>query len=108
VPSGDEISFPIRKLSQKNYDNMLVTLIDKRPSYSTIKIWVARFRTEILTTEDEELSGRPTQVTVPENMDPIDSMILTIEEYPLHRKKIAEILAISRETVGYRIIFRRF
>jgi hypothetical protein len=46
---------------------MSVTLGDKRPSYSTVKDWVARFRKEHLSTEDE-CSGRPTQVTIPENV----------------------------------------
>jgi transposase len=55
---------------------MSVTLGDKWPSYSTVKNWVARFRTGHLSTEDEELSGRPTQVTFPENMEAIHSMML--------------------------------
>jgi transposase len=55
---------------------MSVTLDDKRPSYSTVKNWVARFRTGYLSTENKERSGRQTQVTIPENMDAIHSMIL--------------------------------
>jgi hypothetical protein len=45
-----------------------VTLGDKRPSYSRVNNWVARFRTGHLSTEDEERSGRPTQVTIPEKI----------------------------------------
>jgi transposase len=52
---------------------MSVTLGDKRPSYSTVKNWVAKFRTGHSCTEEEH-SGRPTQVTVPENVDAIHSM----------------------------------
>jgi hypothetical protein len=59
---------------KKIYD-MLVTLGDKHPSYSTVKKWVARFRTGHFSTEDE-CSGRQTQGTVPENMDSLHSMIL--------------------------------
>jgi transposase len=55
---------------------MSVALGDKRPSYPTVKNWVARFRTGHLSTEDEESSARPTQVTIPENVDAIYSMIL--------------------------------
>jgi hypothetical protein len=55
---------------------MSVTLGDKRPSYSTVKNWVARFRRGNLKTKDEELSGRPTQVTIPVNVETIHSMIL--------------------------------
>jgi transposase len=55
---------------------MLVILGDKHPSYSAVKNWVARFRTGHLSTEDEELSGRPIQVTIPENVDAIHFMNL--------------------------------
>jgi transposase len=64
VPSDDEISFPKRKLGQKNHD-VAVTQGYKHSSYSTIKNWVARFRTGHLSTEDEEGSGKLTQVTIP-------------------------------------------
>jgi transposase len=75
VPSGDEISFLKRNSTKIIYDDMSVTLGDKCPSYSTVKNWVARFSTGQLSTEDEERSERPTQVTIPENVDAIHSMI---------------------------------
>jgi hypothetical protein len=74
--NGDEISFPKRELGQKNYDDMSVTLHDKCPSYSTVGNYVARFRTGHLSTKDEEHCGRPTQVTIPESVDAIHSMIM--------------------------------
>jgi transposase len=67
------------------YDGMSVTLSDKCPSYSTVKNWVARLRAGHLSTEDEERSGRPTQVTIPENVNAIHSMILDDRKYPLQR-----------------------
>jgi hypothetical protein len=97
VPSGDEISFPKRELRQKNYD-MSVTLGDKRPSYSTVKNWVAGFRTGHLSTDDEKRSGRPTQVTFPENVQVIHSMIL--DDISISAGRIAEILPMSRSNVG--------
>jgi transposase len=42
--------------AKKIYNDMSVTLGDKHPS--TVKNWVARFRTGHLSTEDEECSGR--------------------------------------------------
>jgi transposase len=51
--------------AKKIHDDMSVTLGDTHPSYSTDKNWVAMFRTGHLNTEDEERSGRPTQVTIP-------------------------------------------
>jgi transposase len=92
--------------AKKIYDDMLVTLDDTRPSYSTVKNWVARFRTGHLSTEDEERSGEQTQVTIPENVDAIHSMIL--ENRKIYTKKIAETLAISRERVGYVYYSRDF
>jgi hypothetical protein len=78
---------------------MLITLCDKRPSNSAVKNWVARFRTGYLSTVDEELSGRPTQMTVPVNVGDIHSMIL--DDRRISSKEIAETLAIFREGVGY-------
>jgi flagellar basal body P-ring protein FlgI len=63
-------------LAKKIYDDVSATLGVKRPSYSTVKNLVVMFRTGCLITEDEEHSGRSTQVTIPENMDAIHSMIL--------------------------------
>jgi transposase len=61
---------------KKIYDGMSVTLGDKCPSCSTVKNWVGRVRTGHLSTKDKERSGTPTQVTVPEKVDAIHSMIL--------------------------------
>jgi transposase len=72
---------------------MLVTLGDKRPSYSTVKNWVVRFRTGHLNTEDDKRSGRPIQVKIPENVYAIHSMILV--DRRMSTKKIAETLTIS-------------
>jgi transposase len=55
---------------------MSVTLGDKRRSYSMVNNWVSGFRTEYLSTEDKERSGRPTEVKVPQNVDAINFMIL--------------------------------
>jgi transposase len=65
-----------RNSAKRFYNDMLVILGDKCPSYSSVKNWVARFRTGHLSTEGEECSGRPTEVTVPENVGVIHSMLL--------------------------------
>jgi hypothetical protein len=69
-------ALPKWELSQKIYGDKSVMLGDKRPSYSTVKNWNSGFKIGHLSTEDEEHSGRPTQVTVPGNMDAIHPMIL--------------------------------
>jgi hypothetical protein len=56
------------------------------------------FTTGHMSTEDKEHSGRPTQVTIPENMDAIHSMIL--DDRRMSAKKIVETLMISEERVG--------
>jgi hypothetical protein len=73
---------------------MSVTLGDKRPSFSAVKNWLARFRTGNVSTKGKH-SGRPTQVTFPENVDAIHSVILYDQRKA--SKKIAETLAISQE-----------
>jgi transposase len=83
--------------AKRIYDDMSVTVGDKRPSYSTVKQWVDRFRAAHLSIEDER-SGKPTQVTIPESVDAIHSMIL--DDRRISGRKIAETLAISRERVG--------
>jgi hypothetical protein len=52
-----------------------------------------------LSTGDKECSGRSTQVTFPENMDVIHSMIP--DDRRISSNKIAEILGISQEREGY-------
>jgi hypothetical protein len=90
----------INENSAKNiYDNLSVTLGEKRSSYCTVKHWVAGFRTGHLSTADEKSSRRPTQVTIPESVDAIHSKIL--DDRRISTKKIAETPAISRERVGY-------
>jgi transposase len=64
------------KSAKKVYNDTSVRLGDKRSSYSTVKNWVAGFRTGHLSTEVEERSGRPTQMTIPVNVDTIHSVIL--------------------------------
>jgi hypothetical protein len=98
VASGDEIFFPKTNSVKKKYD-MSGTLVDKRPSYSTVKNCVAWFRTGHLSTEDEECSGRPTQVTIPVNVHAIHSMI--IDDRKISIIKITETLTIPRERVGH-------
>jgi hypothetical protein len=83
--------------------NMSVTLCVKHPSSSTVRNWVARFRTGLLSTEGEDRSGRPTQVTITENVDATHSMIL--DDRRISARKTYVTLEISQERVDY-IIFK--
>jgi hypothetical protein len=55
---------------------MSVTLGDKRLPTAQAKTLLLGSQTGHLSTDDEERCGRPTQVTIPENMDAIHSTIL--------------------------------
>jgi hypothetical protein len=76
VVSGDEIPFLKGNSVKEIYDDTSVTFGDKRPSCSTAKNLIAKFRIGHLSIKDEEHSGRPIQVTILENVDAIHSMIL--------------------------------
>jgi hypothetical protein len=89
----------LKENSAKKIYDMSVILGEKRPSYCTVKNWVAGFGTGHLSTEDKKHSERQTQATVPENVDAIHSMIL--DDRRISSKKRLETLAITRERVGY-------
>jgi hypothetical protein len=76
-------------LEESSNHDMSVTFSDKHPCHSIVKNWVAGFRT------DEDPSGKPTQVTMPENVNAIRSMVL--DNRRLSTTKIAETMVISRE-----------
>jgi hypothetical protein len=63
-------------LAKRIYDDMSVPLGDKRPSCSIAKNRVDGFGAGEWSSAGEEHSGRPTGVTVPQNVDVIHSMIL--------------------------------
>jgi transposase len=70
---------------------MSVAFGDKLPSYSTVKNWVAGFRTGHLSNEGGDRPGRPTESAAPENLDAIHSMVLDNER--ISTENIAETLA---------------
>jgi transposase len=74
------------------YIDMLATLHDKRPSFSTVKNWVSRFRMGYLSTEEEKCCGRPTKVTIPGNVDASHATILDVQI--ITSKKLADTLVI--------------
>jgi transposase len=74
-------------------------VISERPSNFIVKNWVTRFRKGYLSTEDEEHSERPTQVTIPENVDAVHSMIR--DDRRISAKMIAETMTISLERMYY-------
>jgi transposase len=89
--------FPKREIGKTICYVTYVTFGYKHSLYSTVKNWVARFSRGHLSTNAEEISGRPNQVTFPENVDAILSMILNDRT---STKIIAETVAMYPERVG--------
>ena len=81
------------------HGEMKNVLKDDCPSYSTVKMWVSRFRTGHFEVTDEPRSGRPSSATTEEKADAVHVMIL--EDRRISANVIAETLGISRERVGH-------
>ena len=82
------------------YEDMLNnTLGDQCPSYATVKNWTASFKRGKFSIEDDDRSGRPVSVSVPENIDAVHDMILSDRRIGL--KRISEALNISYERVHH-------
>ena len=75
------------------------TLGEHKPSYATVKNWVAQFKCgDDFSTCDAPRPGRPKKVTTPEVIDQIHDLIL--EDRQISAKSTAEQLGISRKGVG--------
>lgn len=85
------------KSAKDIHGDMLQTLGDQCPSYSTVKNWVAKFKTGHFSTNDEEHPGRPRVVVVPEIVDAVHKLIP--ENHRISAKAIADIMGISGERV---------
>ena len=78
------------KSSKETYDDMIETLNEACPSYSTIKSWTSNFKRGQFDLKDDAKSGRPISVTTPDKMDAIHDMIIL--DRRISAKKIAETL----------------
>nr|DBA27381.1 TPA: hypothetical protein GDO54_011539 [Pyxicephalus adspersus] len=88
------------KSAKDIHPEMSQTLREKCPSYSTVTTWISRFKTGHFTIEDEPRSARPPTSTDPATCDVHE---LIIEDRRISAIKIAQILDISRERVGFGI-----
>lgn len=71
---------------------------DSAPSIATVKRWFHEFKCGRISTETAPRSGRPSDVTTPENIDAIHQIIMNDNKVKL--SEIADILNISKERVG--------
>ncbi|UYV84740.1 hypothetical protein LAZ67_X003274 [Cordylochernes scorpioides] len=86
----NEIRAVIKNLCKKGmspkkiYENMVDTLREDAPSYSTVKKWVTAFKVGRISTEDEHRPGRPVESVTQENLVVLDRIMTVrhIEKRP--------------------------
>ncbi|UYV69796.1 hypothetical protein LAZ67_7000751, partial [Cordylochernes scorpioides] len=73
-----EIKYLCKKgMSQKEiYEDMVDTIREDAPSYSTVKKWEVGFNLERISTEDENRPGRPVESVTQENIDKIHDLVM--------------------------------
>lgn len=81
------------------YDDMLDTLGEGCPSYTTIRKWGNEFKRGRTSLEDDPRSGRPKTATTPEMVDKVHDLVLN--DRRLKASEIAEAVGISKERVLY-------
>jgi histone-lysine N-methyltransferase SETMAR len=81
------------------YDDMLNTLGEGCPSYTTIRKWGNEFKRGRISLEDDPRSGRPKTATTPEMVDKVHDLMLN--DRRLKASEIAEAVGISKERVLY-------
>lgn len=71
---------------------------ESAPSDYMVKYWMAEFKRGRTDTSDEPRSGRPIEVTTPENIQKIHRMVLNDRKLKL--SEIAELMHMSKERIG--------
>lgn len=79
-------------------DDFKKTLGDSAPANATVYNWYKEFKFGRTSTSDGPRSGRPMEVTVPENIEKIQHMVLNDRKLKL--TDIAEAIGMSKERVG--------
>ncbi|UYV68372.1 hypothetical protein LAZ67_5004121 [Cordylochernes scorpioides] len=79
------------------YEDMVDTLREDFPSYSTVKKWVAAFILGRINTEDEHRPGRPVESVTQENIDKIHVLVMLDRRMTV--RQIEETLGIQKTTV---------
>lgn len=86
------------KLAKNIHTEMLQTLGEKCPTYSTLKNWISRFKAGHFTKNDEPHSGHPPTSTDPVTCNSVHELI--IQDWQLSTQKIAQTLDVSWEHVA--------
>ncbi|UYV68774.1 hypothetical protein LAZ67_6000819 [Cordylochernes scorpioides] len=99
----NEIRAVIKYLCKKGmspkeiYEDMVDTLREDVPSYSTVKKWVAAFKLGRISTEDEHRPGKPIESVTQENIDKIHDLVMLDRRMTV--RQIEETLGIPKTTV---------
>lgn len=78
------------------HEELVTTLGEDAPSYSMVKKWYAEFAHGRTSTEDAARSGRPADVTTPEMVDKVLSLILSDRRLTI--RHVSTVLNISNAT----------
>ncbi|UYV61879.1 hypothetical protein LAZ67_1006929 [Cordylochernes scorpioides] len=99
----NEIRAVIKYLCKKGmspkeiYEDMVDTLREEAPSYSTVEKWVAAFKLGRISTEDEHRTGRTVKSVTQENIDKIHDLFMLDRRMIV--SQIEETLGIPKTTV---------
>lgn len=85
------------KNAKEIHEHMQHTLGDRAPSKSTVKKWVRNFKCGHMSTETSPRSGRPKEVTIPEFINSVHTMIINDRRITIQH--IVDTLKISYGTV---------
>ena len=76
---------------------MVATLLKDAPSYANVKSWVAEFKRDRESLEDDPRTGRPVTMTTPEIVTKIHDMLMSDRRVTV--RYIASAVEISQEKV---------
>ncbi|UYV67830.1 hypothetical protein LAZ67_5002166, partial [Cordylochernes scorpioides] len=79
------------------HEDMVDTLREDVPSYSTVKKWIAAFKLGRISTEDEHGPGRPVELVTQKNIDKIHNLVML--DRGMTVRQIEETLGIPKITV---------
>ncbi|UYV66358.1 hypothetical protein LAZ67_4001455 [Cordylochernes scorpioides] len=79
------------------YEDMVDTIREDAPSYSTVKKWVVAFKLGRISTKNEHGPGRPVESVTQENIDKIHDLVMLVRR--MRVRQIEETLGIPKTTV---------